>query len=875
MFRLSRIIVLPVLLAIALFALPASGASAAPLQQGTGICDRTQAVIDAVLSITGIADCAGVTDADLAFSGSLVVSGYGSDVLLKSDFAGMTNVTNIEIDFSPALKRVPDDALDEFSKAGITIIELHGGYIEDIESGVFDGFTNLSTLDLGDNAIQGFDPDLFNGLSSLTTLFLNNNRLTTLDEDLLDGLSGLQQLFLSDNNLTTLDADLFDGLSALHTLEIEDNNLTTLDADLFDGLSGLRRIRLDGNRLTTLDEDLFDGLSALQQIWLVDNPLTALEEDLFDGLTDLRFLILHNNRLTTLDADLFDGLTDLRWLQLSSQSLTTLDADLFDGLSGLQTISLVGNSLTTLDADLFDGLSDLQRLRLSGNRLAALDADLLDGLSALWDLRLDGNRLTTLDADLFDGLSALRELRLDNNCLVGLDADLFDGLSALEILRLHNNCLVGLDADLFDGLSSLEHLHLYDNDLTTLDADLFDGADDSLESLYLQGNGIAALPAGIFTGLSGLARLHLGCNSLTALDLTLFDPFASTLTYLNIKGNIFTTPPTETAIRQKLTATDAVFVLTGDGACLPTNDVDLYGLTVSTGRLIPPFAPPGSTFMTLQVPIGASIVTVNPEPHPLATWTSTQDSDMITDGIQFDPRATTPQLRFTVTSEDGSEEREYNLNITHERRPASVARLTRLEFSGLTLSPAFDTDTTTYTASVPFSVTETTVRASALDADFRPIVKLNGVADSDGTVSLPVGSSTIEIESVAEDGTIRTYTVTITRAAPPLMIPIDLTATVPSLGGSAQLRWGLSSFGEEQATGFKHRYKPTGFADTEFTAWTEAPGGANANSMTITNLINNVEYVFEVATFSSQVEESAATTARATAVYRHLVRECP
>ena len=48
------------------------------------------------------------------------------------------------------------------------------------------------------------------------------------------------------------------------------------------------------------------------------------------------------------------------------------------------------------------------------------------------------------------------------------------------------------------------------------------------------------------------------------------------------------------------------------------------------------------------------------------------------------------------------------------------------------------------------------------------MVKLDGVADSDGTVPLAEGSNVITIEVTAEDGnTVKTYTVTITRAAPP------------------------------------------------------------------------------------------------------------
>ena len=52
------------------------------------------------------------------------------------------------------------------------------------------------------------------------------------------------------------------------------------------------------------------------------------------------------------------------------------------------------------------------------------------------------------------------------------------------------------------------------------------------------------------------------------------------------------------------------------------------------------------------------------------------------------------------------------------------ATLSALSLSGVTLSPAFASGTTAYTASVAHGVTETTVTASASDANASVEVKL-------------------------------------------------------------------------------------------------------------------------------------------------------
>ena len=106
--------------------------------------------------------------------------------------------------------------------------------------------------------------------------------------------------------------------------------------------------------------------------------------------------------------------------------------------------------------------------------------------------------------------------------------------------------------------------------------------------------------------------------------------------------------------------------------------------------------------------------------------------------------------------------------------------MSALSLSGMTLSPAFASGTTVYTASVANSVTETTVMASASDANASVEVKVNGVVDQDGIVPLAVGAgNVITVVVTAQDGeTTQTYTVTVTRAG-----SADATLSALSLSG--------------------------------------------------------------------------------------------
>ena len=117
-----------------------------------------------------------------------------------------------------------------------------------------------------------------------------------------------------------------------------------------------------------------------------------------------------------------------------------------------------------------------------------------------------------------------------------------------------------------------------------------------------------------------------------------------------------------------------------------------------------------------------------------------------------------------VTAEDDSTTQTYTVTVTRAEPPSTDATL-----KGLTLSDVnfgtFSSATTSYTAQVANSVTQTTVTPTVNDSGASHIIKIGGVTDADGKVSLSVGTSVITVVVTAEDGvTTRTYTVTVTRA---------------------------------------------------------------------------------------------------------------
>ncbi|RYE11632.1 MAG: cadherin-like beta sandwich domain-containing protein, partial [Sphingobacteriales bacterium] len=196
---------------------------------------------------------------------------------------------------------------------------------------------------------------------------------------------------------------------------------------------------------------------------------------------------------------------------------------------------------------------------------------------------------------------------------------------------------------------------------------------------------------------------------------------------------------------------------------IPSADASLASVGVSVGNLSPDFDPAVFSY-TAAVSNTTTSITFSPAANSNATIKINGTS------LSGNPAAGTVNLAvgsntitMEVTAQDGSI-KTYTFVVT--RAASADASLTALTLSTGTLSPAFASGITNYTATVGNAVTSITLIPTAANAT----VKVNGtsVASGSGYVSagLVVGNNTITIVTTAQDGTTtKTYTLTVTRAA--------------------------------------------------------------------------------------------------------------
>ncbi|MCL6577174.1 cadherin-like beta sandwich domain-containing protein, partial [Kyrpidia sp.] len=192
-----------------------------------------------------------------------------------------------------------------------------------------------------------------------------------------------------------------------------------------------------------------------------------------------------------------------------------------------------------------------------------------------------------------------------------------------------------------------------------------------------------------------------------------------------------------------------------------SSNANLSGVDVSPGSLNPVFDPNVLTY-TVQGAGQASSLTVTPH---LADKSATVTVNGTPTG---DGQAVTVPLNqggnlipIVVTAQDGAQ-KQYTLSVNGTVSNADLGSLT---VSPGTLSPAFSATTTAYTVNVGNEVDHVDVTASPSDP--KAMMLWNGSVWKAGqvqTVNLNVGSNTFAFQVIAQDGTTKTYTVTVIRA---------------------------------------------------------------------------------------------------------------
>ena len=196
-----------------------------------------------------------------------------------------------------------------------------------------------------------------------------------------------------------------------------------------------------------------------------------------------------------------------------------------------------------------------------------------------------------------------------------------------------------------------------------------------------------------------------------------------------------------------------------------STDATLANLVLSDVTLDPTFSSAQREYTAL-VANGVTSTTVTPTLNDAAASYAIELDDTA-DDEDVDLAVGANVIDVVVTAEDNLTMITYKVTVTREAKPISTdATLANLVLSQGTLNPTFSSAHETYAASVANGVESITVTPT-LNSDAASYAILLDDAADDENVDLAVGANVIEVVVTAENGNdMKTYTVTVTRAAP-------------------------------------------------------------------------------------------------------------
>ncbi|WP_165958108.1 cadherin-like beta sandwich domain-containing protein [Segetibacter sp. 3557_3] len=209
------------------------------------------------------------------------------------------------------------------------------------------------------------------------------------------------------------------------------------------------------------------------------------------------------------------------------------------------------------------------------------------------------------------------------------------------------------------------------------------------------------------------------------------------------------------------------YSVTVNKAAVVSSNNNLSNLVLSTGSLSPAFSS-GTTGYNVSVGSTTGSITLTPTAEDPAA-TITIDGTPIASGGTSAPitlNTGNRTINIVVTAQDQSI-KTYSVTVNKAAVVSSNNNLSNLVLSTGSLSPSFSSGTTSYNVSIGSSTGSITLTPTAEDP--AATITVDGIGVASGATSAPItlntGNRTINIIVTAQDQSVKTYSVTVNKAA--------------------------------------------------------------------------------------------------------------
>ena len=725
-------------------------------------------------------------------NGKVELKAYGTVTLTSLAFREGNQLTSLDVSACTELTYLGcnDSHLESLDVSACTeLTDLDCGYSH-LESLDVSTCTKLQALKCGNNQLTSLD---VSKCTKLAGLFCGNNHLESLD---VSACTKLTMLECCINKLKSLDVS---ACPELVILNCHSNQLTSLNIAGCEKLNSFQAGKQTIATTSNLNPIKYTNTSGKEELTIIEgteykhnaklpagtyefsttNPkgdfpfsgtITVVEVPVtlvkmktnstspiyvsvtYSGgrtLKDANGVTLNNGSFTSNlmpDDDgnielIASGEVTLTYLVCSGIQLTSLDVS---KCTELTTLQCGNNQLTNLNVS---GCTNLVDLYCERNQLTSLDVSKCPKLTGL---NCSGNQLTTLNISgrtlsSFDAAHQTITITDNKNPVKYTNASGKEEPIIIDKKEYEHNAILPAGANTFTTTTPVPDRNPFSGTITVPASNDATLANLTVSQGTLNPAFSAATTSYTVSVANSIGQITIGA---TANDGNANVAGAGSKS-LNIGSNPFSIVVTAEDGTEK-----TYTVTVTRAAAAKSNDATLKGLTVSQGTLSPAFSA-ATTSYTVSVANSIDQITIGATANDgNASVAGTGNKSLNVGSNPFS---------IVVTAEDGTTKKTYTVTVTRDAAPKSNdATLKGLTVSQGTLSPAFSAAITNYTVSVANNIEQITIGATANDA--------NASVAGAGSKTLTVGSNPFEIVVTAEDGTTKkTYTVTVTRVAAPVL----------------------------------------------------------------------------------------------------------
>ncbi|KAK7286843.1 hypothetical protein RJT34_22140 [Clitoria ternatea] len=337
----------------------------------------------------------------------------------------------------------------------------------EITSTNWEGFSDLNSINLGDNSLNGKVPSTLFTLPSLQELILSHNRFDgPLDEFQNESFSALQFVDLSNNKLQGPIPKSFFHLKSLGYLHLSSNQFNgTLRLDMFQEPHSLEILGLSDNNLvvdTTFSDD--HGLSPfpnLKNLYLGNCKLREFPAFLRNQSQQLVALDLSNNQIQGMIPNWAWRFENMVNLNLSNNFLTGIEGPFENLTCNIMMVDLHSNQL---QGPIPTFIKSAVHLDFSSNKFNFIPHDFRKSLQFTYFLSLANNSFQGKIPQSFCNCSILRLLDLSHNSFNGpIPECLTSRSNTLRVLNLDGNKLAGSISNTISNTCNLRFVNLNEN----------------------------------------------------------------------------------------------------------------------------------------------------------------------------------------------------------------------------------------------------------------------------------------------------------------------------------------------------------------------------------------------------------------------------